>query len=248
MTRPKTLALVMVAGCFVFVQVAVIDNFIMGYTTSIDENVDVVWNQQVLTGQAPIHNGTSNLVIRSEQVVNSASQLFGDTVNCITIAIAKTGSPSITTPVVVAVFSGTVSNSIAETKYEFGRINVTNVTLEKSFFKLCNTDSDYTLTTGDRIGIMYRGGDASNFITINLSTQNPFDGTNSHEGTFNDATNVWGTSTANDVAQITLTLEHDAFIINEEILFEFTDLTKTLYGFYGASMILIGVIFLMKED
>lgn len=203
----------------------------------IESNSTIIWNQQTITGQVPIHNGTSNIVIRAEHLTTSSSQLFGKTINCMELYIGKTGSPQISFPVVLGVFSTTVSNSIAETKYEFGRVNVTNITLDKMPFKRCNTVSDYTLITGDRVGLMYRDGDASNFITFNENSNNPFDGTITVVSSFNDATNTWTNVNTNDIGQITLTLENGS--VSNVHSINFNDGATKIY------MVAIGVMFMV---
>lgn len=228
------------------------DTILLESFGTLDDHVLEVWNEQTITGQLTIHNGTGNVVIRGEHVTASNSQLFGHTVNCMEIAIGKTGSPSITTPVVLGVFNGDVSSSIAVTKYEFGRLNVTILNVDKEFFELCNNDSDYTIVTGDRIGVMYRGGDATNFVTINGNTQNPFDGTISVEADFNDATNVWTNINSNDLTQIILSLQsQDATpVVAIYDLRNETTLEPTMVGMmfivFSLAMMLIGALIEVK--
>lgn len=225
------------AGIILFSQIAFIED-IQYFGVDGNDGITEVWNQQLLTGQNTIHNGTGNVVIRAEHLTTSSSQLFGKTVNCMTLSIGKTGSPQISFPVILGVFSTTVSNSIAETKYEFGRVNVTNLTVDKMPFKRCNLVTDYTLITGDRVGLMYRDGDASNFITINENSQNPFDGTITVVSSFNDATNTWSNANSNDIAQITLTLEKsstpDAYRLSDNDTWAFFMLFGLFFVMMGA--------------
>lgn len=218
------------------------DEITVSYSdTIIDDNMDLIAEQTSRTGAGNVHNGTGNLVIRAEHITSSSSQLYGDTVNCLELYVSKTGSPSISTPVILGVFSGTVANGIAETKYEFGRVNVTNITTNAMLVKECNISSDYTFVVGDRVGIMYRAGDASNFISDQEDTTDPFDSTVTRGQSFNDATNVWANIASNDLHFI-LTLEHEATAISEPVNYEFTEFPKMIFALFSALLMLVGAI------
>lgn len=229
--------LIIFTGIILFAQLAIVEDIqYIGADTG-DSSI-LVSQQLARTGASNIHNGTGNIVIRAEHITSSSSVLFGDTVNCLEIYLAKTNNPPISTPLIVGVFSTTVTNGIAETKYEFGRMNVTLLTTDATLYKFCNTLSDYTFTIGDRFGVMYRSGDATNLVAIQEDTIDIFDSTITRSVNFNDATNVWA-NTANNDLYFTLTLEHDT----DTSVYAFNDNDIWLFFIlFGALFIMIGLM------
>lgn len=228
-------ALAVVAGILWVALFVNIDTIIMEYFGDGDSEI-IIAEQTARTGSGNIHNGTGNLVIRGEHVTSSSSMLYGDTVNCLETYLSKTGSPSIASPVIFGVFGSTVTNGIAETKYEFGRMNITNINTESKSLKVCNDSSEYTIDINDRIGVMYRSGDASNFISDQESTVDVYDSTVTRAQSFNDATNVWANIASNDLYFI-LSLESDT--VTDRAIVDFNDNPTKIY------MVSIGILFMV---
>lgn len=125
----------------------------------------------------------------SEFVSSSSSQLLGDTINCIDLYMNKVNAPTGTVEV------GTLDSS-ANIITSFGTMNVVNVALSSTWYTFClSGDNTYTIQNGDRLGVRFTGGDATNTLNVNIDNNNPFDGTI----TFRQGYSVsWVSSTTSD--------------------------------------------------
>lgn len=136
---------------------------------------------------------TSTNTIQAEELQTSSSQLFGDTINCLTTWLRITGSPPVGTLIQYGVWD--VNGNL---KYEIGTMNRTMLTTSATPYKLCNFSSDYMLVTGDRIGVKYQAGNSTNAIVMQLDANNPFDSTITRQSRFDSGTLTWTSFTAND--------------------------------------------------
>ncbi|AIF82392.1 putative xylanase/chitin deacetylase [Candidatus Nitrososphaera evergladensis SR1] len=133
------------------------------------------------------------------EFASSTSQLVGKSIDQITLKMRKTGSPTGT--VQVGVF-----NSDLSVKKLFGtRDAATGITSTYTDYVFSLTNNElYTIQPGDRIGIKYAGGDASNFVAVMLDKDaaDPFDGANTYRQQFSTSTNSWTSLTPDDMYMI----------------------------------------------
>jgi hypothetical protein len=145
------------------------------------------------------------------EFVSPTSTLVGKPIDTITLQLRKQGSP--TGIATVGIF-----NSDLSVKQSFGTIDV--ISLAGTYVNhpfVLDSAYPYQIQANDIIGIMYNGGDESNFISAMRDVTNAFDGTNSYR---TEHTTHWGDSTSDDMYMI-LTLNQqtistkDAFGVGE---------------------------------
>lgn len=166
------------------------------------------------TGQDDIRTGYGE--IQAQFVSSSSSQLINDEINCATWHIKKSGSPDSNTLVRYGVWDNSATPML---KYTFGTLNVTNIGTIVQPVKLCNTLQTYTIINADRIGVSWNDGDATNRITIDVDTSNPYDSTITYNTRFNGVS--WVANTGTDM-QGKLTLEGTDAIIQEDKVMDFS--------------------------
>lgn len=110
------------------------------------------------------------------EYASATSQLVGDKIDSITLKLKRVGT-----------ITGTATIGILDSgnnvKKSFGTINVATLTTAYTDYESHLTGGElYTIQSGDRIGIKYTGGDASNWVSVmlDLDPADPFDGTNSY--------------------------------------------------------------------
>lgn len=136
-----------------------------------------------------LHSGGTT--IWAEYVANTSSDLYGKTIDTIKATLSRTGSPP--GQITFGVWNG--AGSLVHT---FG--TVTAMAVSTSQMDVVARGSSYTLQSGDRIGVSYSGGDASNYIRGYDNNANPFDGTDSYRHRWDSTTSSWvTTATGNDV-------------------------------------------------
>ncbi|WP_415280592.1 hypothetical protein [Candidatus Nitrososphaera sp. FF02] len=110
------------------------------------------------------------------ELATPSSQLVGDKIDSITLKLKRVGTISGTAEIGIL----DANNNI---KKLFGTINVATLTTTYTDYEFHLTGGElYTIVSGDRIGIKYTGGDASNWVAVmlDLDAADPFDGTNSY--------------------------------------------------------------------
>jgi hypothetical protein len=134
----------------------------------------------------------SSLPVKAEYVSDTSS-LVGRLVDTIVVDLKKVGSPTGT--VQVGVF-----NSDQSVKQLFGTIpadDITTTSIQYSFS--LPQQQTYQIQSGDRIGIKFSGGDASNYLSIMTDQSNTFDGTNSYLTSYGSG---WKIFTGKDIYMI----------------------------------------------
>jgi hypothetical protein len=234
--NPQIPALMAFGGIFILFASVMTDNIIMN---SFADGSDITNYMNVLTSSTgiTIRNDAGGSWIRGELVTNSASVLANKQVNCLTVQLSRNGSPDFDIPIIFGVF-----DSSANTKYEFGRMNVTETTSSIQFFKRCNMINSYTIVSTDRIGIMWNDGTSTNNIAIRLDNSNPFDGTNTQATAYNGS---WTETSGTDYSMIIgfdsggESITRDSFI--------FTELPKTMFALLGVIFMLSGALMVFRE-
>src|SRR3989442_6113231 len=110
------------------------------------------------------------------EYVTGSSVLVGKQIDTIIIKLKKVGLP--TGNVEIGIFNKDLSE-----KKIFATKDVSKIARKYTdyTFSLSSPGQPYQIQTGDRIGIKYSGGDATNYVAImtDQNTSGPFDGTNS---------------------------------------------------------------------
>lgn len=262
--NPQIPAMLAFAGMFIFFLAIITDSIIWNNEVSqvqtIPQNVTITTDELVpnysyfvesRTGSVSAFN-TNTTRTHVEFASTGASLLVGDTITCMDMYLGKTLSPT-------GIASMGVFYSNATMKYLFGTQDVALLTSASDWHTYCLTGSDtYTFINGDRIGLKYSGGDASNTVTINVNANNPFDGVITYRQVYNNGTGTWTSSTSNDITmrlynyvnatQIGQFVAPTDYYTNEPTRFEFTELPKILFALIGVTMMLCGGIMVGRNQ
>jgi hypothetical protein len=164
------------------------------YNPSVDPKYDpdYGWGEaQFLVSAGPIIHMTDttqtigSLTYAGRQInaeyVTPSSQLVGDSIDSITLRLQRIGSPPGTFQ--VGVFN---SDLTAKKSFEVRSTSTLSTSSYQDYeFRLPDNEL-YTIQAGDRIGIKYNGGDASNAIGVmnDRDPADPFDGSKSYRARF----------------------------------------------------------------
>lgn len=262
LTNPRMPILLFIAGVFVFTQVAITENLVMGYSEersvlvaqlTVDDQTSIT-HMNVTTGDTFGQMGitATNSIFRGEELGGSSS-LIGDEFNHVRVNLTKTGNPA------GSFYVGVWNPSLGaptDANYEclVTTVLASTLTTTNTRYDFEKTDGTCTLSSGDAVGIFYNSGTSGNIISIFLDTTSPpFDGTNSYSGFY--AGGIWQDNTAHDVtmqiyyefAQSPVTTYSYDTVGSSPLLFEFSELPKALYAIYGVTLMLIGVVIFSKE-
>lgn len=150
-----------------------------------------IYSMNVLTGSAAYSMFNGGNTVRAEYASNSTSSLVGDYIECISLPLRKVGSP--TGSATIGTFDG--SGNVVTT---FGTQDVSTLTTAFVRHEYCLAAGQlYEIQSGDRIGVKYTGGDASNRIETTADDSNPFDGVISYRQHYAGG---WFSSTTSDVS------------------------------------------------
>ena len=132
--------------------------------------VVTLMDDKILSYGATTNSGTPVQV----EYASSTSTLVGKSIDTIEVYLKKLGSPSGT--IQIGIF-----NPDRSVKHLFGTKDASSLTstLTKYSFSL-PTSQNYTIQSGDYIGIQFTGGDSTNYVDIGTDQTNSFDGTNSY--------------------------------------------------------------------
>jgi hypothetical protein len=192
--------------------------------------------------QSSDNNLLINAVSRSimaEYPSTTSSQLQGDEFNCMSVYLSKSGSPPVSEPVIFGVFDGS-GNTIKQ----FGQLNVTEIGLAFNWYEGCLPGTEtwtVNASNGERIGVMYDAGDASNSIHGRRDTTNPYDGTITFIANF--IAGSWSTfSTSNDM---TMVLSMEGAVETSTQTTTILDSQQTIWGWIFAALAVIwGLLYL----
>lgn len=222
---------VLLMFCGVFTDGIVVENHF------VEGSPEVITNQYDVTSrsfESAVYAGTNE--IQAIGLSSSSSQLVGDSVNCAEFHIRKTGSHSAGNLLRVAVYD--VSGSEL---YLFGTKDIATVTSSATPYEFCNTSSVRLLVSGDRVGVKYAFGDASNAVVLQNDAANPFDSTITRHETFNSGTVAWASFTGNDI-QATLSLQEGGTSGGwEQEIGEFPPIVRIMIGLVGLMFMLVGI-------
>ena len=135
------------------------------------------------------------------EYVTPSSQLVGDQIDTITLRLSRTGSP--TGFAQIGVF-----NTDLSVKKLFGTKDVATISTSYTDYTFAlGTTDQYTIQSGDRIGIKYTGGDSANIVKTmrDGDIADPFDGTNTYRVYY---TTTWISSYTTQDLYMTLKQTH----------------------------------------
>jgi len=150
----------------------------------------IAMNDTVLSYGATTNSGAQ----LQTEFASSTSSLVGKSIDTVVVNLKKIGSPSGT--IQIGIF-----NTDRSVKQLFGTKDASSLTSSLVPYSFSLSNQTYQIQSGDRIGIKFTGGDASNYVDIGIDQTNSFDGTNSYLAYY---TTSWSTSTGKDV---TMTLK-----------------------------------------
>lgn len=157
--------------------------------------------------------------------ITASGALVGSIVNSMTLGLKKQNSPTGTATIAVL----DSSNNIV---YTFGTLDVSTLTTSMAQYTFVNTDSDYTVASGDYLGIKYSGGTATATVDVARTTNNQYDGSNSvhsvfSAGAWSDGTTDLGNSSASQNWKVDHFLTSKTFTAKKHIFFTIESRTAT---------------------
>lgn len=193
-------------------------------------DVDNVYHY--LVDSATGTNSYSNVNFGYVQLVSASnSELVGDTINCIDVYMSRTLNPTGTAE--IGTFDA--NNNVIVT---FGTQNVALLSGALQWFTYCLPDGQtYTIQNGDRIGMKYASGTASDLVNIRGDANNPFDGTVTFRQVY---TTVWTSATGTDQVFRFYLSGGDFEITNNNFVFD--GYAKVMFIVFGVIMFLAGAI------
>lgn len=171
----------LMAVLFIYTETISTATFISGDTDNI---------YHYLVDSATGTNSYSNVNFGYVELVSASnSALAGDTIDCIDVYMSRTLNPVGTAE--IGTFD--VNNNVIVT---FGTQNVALLSGALQWFTYCLPDGQtYTIQNGDRIGMKYASGTATDLVNIRGDANNPFDGTVTFRQVY---TTVWTSATGTD--------------------------------------------------
>lgn len=191
-----------------------VNAFILGYTDerSINTNTIILAEevaQNITLTHYNVTTGSTNWVMSNVrpfigESLTSSSSLIGDTINSVCLKLSKVGSP--TGNAVIGVWSNSANPTSSNFLAQFGTQNVASLTTTPTLY--CYEFSDYTLASGEIVGIYHNTGSAGTQPQITADNTDPFDGVNTHLRYFQNS--AWTNQLGNDfTANMTYTVEID---------------------------------------
>lgn len=243
--NPQIPAMLFFAGMFIlFISVST-DSIIMTYLHNGTGDIVSYEVNSLFSGSRVSNGGSPQPQIKGEWLASSASQLTGDTINCMLFNVQKIGSPPVSVILTAGIFDGTTG---ADRKI-FGNMNVTLIpptAISPIEFCLPNGDT-YIFQSNDIAGLRYLGGDVSNHIAQYRDTTNPFDGNNSLLRQCDiDLGSCVNTYTNSDVSGIFYLSGIANGVISPT--FEFTETPKMIFALLGSIFMLSGALMVFKGE
>lgn len=230
--------LIFIGGVFMLTMFILPDILVMGFNSDKDE-ITTVYDLTSITGLYDVCGGAGcTHTIRGEYVANSASDLNGKEIDRVVYHIRKSGAP--TGNIEFGIYDGT-SNQANPIIRSLGTYDITLVPTTATIPITFNLDPSYTLQVGNVVGARFTGGSTGNMLRQNACDNDCFDSTNSIHRALAITTNVWG-NIANSDIYMQMYRGSDLIFTNEPIEFEYTEMTKALFGLFGAILLPIGFV------
>lgn len=246
-------ALIVFAGMFMFTIFAITDvielDSFSQITNSTTTDSTIIFQNN--TYHYRVDTGTTSLVVQGgagslrtivAEYGDGTGAIIGDTINCIDVAVRKSGSPTGNADIGVFDSIGTLTTS-------FGSFDVSTLTTMNQHKTGCLTGSEtHTIGSNDRIGVRYTGGDVTNHLIVVIDNTNPFDGTATIRQDFLSGT--WSSLTGTDTtARFYLSEEETLGIEGTENTFEivsrdfvFDNTLKVIFLLFASMVMLVGAL------
>lgn len=241
LANPRIHIMIMATAFFLAIFAFIPSALIMGYYTSMvggQNHYDV----ESSTGQVLINAVTSSS--RGERITNSASALVGDTADCITVFIGRSGSPPNTTLIKVGVMDSTTAMI-----KQFGSMNVTQlISSATQPYQFCLPIGDtYTFNSSQQvIGIQYPAGDGSNTLTTRIDANDPFDSSNTEHVNNSGTSTSFSANSGQDIMTI-ITLRGET-VAPLPILYQFNESIRLIFVVLSVLILLASIILVAKEN
>jgi hypothetical protein len=242
--QPQIPAMLVFGGMFVLIIAVATESIIMdSFADNTEDNI--VYNVQSVSGLLDISAGAAANDLRGEYISSTSSRLFGDEIDCIQVPLRKLGLPTGNLEVGIYDHQLAVDNPL---KQSFGTMDASTLpSTVAQFYDFCLAVGDtYTIANQDVIGIRYSAGDAANAVRTYTSLTDQFDGTVTFAVRKADATNVWTSTTAEDLTG-KFYLRGEGVNITDDT-YEFTELPKTIFALMGSMFMLTGALMVMRNN
>lgn len=229
--------LILAGGIFLIFWSVMTDNIILDSFSEGESDDDFIYSVQSSTGQININAVTGSSL--GEFPSTSSSQLFGKTFDCMRVWVGKAATPP-ESPVTFGVFSST--NTVIK---EFGTQSVASMASGATTpYTHCLALGDtHTIALNQYIGVNYNNGDATNTLTVRVDGNNPFDGTITYRQQYLVS---WTSATAQDIMmQLWL---RGSEPVTETFDYEFTEIPKVLFSFFGIMIMVVSLVISKYDD
>lgn len=238
--NPQIPAMLCFGGMFLLLFAVATDNIILshGVITNTEGEI-VIYHYDIDTSNQDISLSDEDFII-AEYASNSSSLLVGDIVNCVDLSLSRLVNSNLTGNSIIGVF-----DSLGASTNTWATVPVTDFDDDPSnplFYTYCF--ADYTIQTGDRIGIRYDLATKDDNLLVLVLDPSPFDDDITRVQTF---TTVWVEEGAESDLTMRLYFVDDGET-TEHILYQFTELPKVLFALFGAIMMLGGAIMVGRNQ
>lgn len=226
---------IFISGGLLFSMFIMIDNITIGSENTSNRvvNLQELYHLHDWNSERAIFAGFTT--IRAIHINENSSLIstdFFDRMDCIQLALRKTGSPTGNADIAVFDVNGVLK------PIRFGTLDVSTLTTTFTWSEFClGASFHHFIKDGDYIGIRYAGGDVSNHIVVAVDTTNPIDG--------NIVMSAFLSGTWTDDPNIDLTAVMYNRALTEEAIYtpnnyEFTEELKVFMMLIAVIMALIG--------
>lgn len=275
--NPQVPAMLVFAGMFILTMAVITDNVIMGYTEQYDRinsistnftpiSQTTTQNRMVVALGGSVANlnandcATGGEYCFTGELLKTNSILIGSEINEMKLYLKKVNSATGTATIGVWDSITDTTPSVANVNYIIDTLDVSTLTTSyelKTFTKSVLTNT-YTLSVNEVVGILYTSGTTTNYIDVNFNN-NVFDNTNSI-GVRYDTASYKDLSAFDIAGEINLVTQSacnncdntatytTTTVMSEPILFQFTELPKTLFGLLGVIFMLSGALMVMRTE
>lgn len=220
-----------IAGTFLIAIFLTVDGIVLEYFSPETTTGETV--HYPMTGFGDATTALNNVNKGEIEYLSSpTSILVGDKIQCMDVVLRKSGTPSTATSVIAGLFD--VNNTEL---FRFGAMSPASVSTVFTIYTFCvDEGEEITLASGDRIGLQYTSGTATDRLEVRENTQNPFDGTVTFRQIY---TTSWQSSSTTDFVMKLYDLEPQS---QQEVMdFSFTGENYQL----KVIMIFVAVMFMV---
>lgn len=198
--------LMVFAGLLVLAVLLPVDQIVMSRTQQFDDvtvstvtspsvtNSTIYYDVADSSSTSTLNGALAGAIRTNAEKVGASCSLVGKKINTLYVDMFKGGNP--TGSYDIGVFDST---NTLKTRFANGDPSTLTTTATRTKFSF----SDYTIASGDYIGVRYTGGDASNYVASKIRTPDAMGGTNCVLSQYSTS---WADATTYDMT-FTLTYE-----------------------------------------